>query len=645
MANNPGPFFLAWVNPDEEFDPVAHRRVDEKIASFEIDQTEGDFTALDITVKNPHIGLLNAGRLVWAWLSWDASWKRRGVFTPDMRPLFLGRLLGIPKDILSERVTLSFIARPSDFADQKELLAASLRTLPEYDPVFLTPEAQANPDSVLEARPALWHIDRTTLEVSTSHILVGEDGLEEFLESEIPNDSVQINIGQVPARTIQMTGRVNWTQASSGRVNLGNFNFMTYAGKSLLDGWPKTGDTFDGGWFVTSGNMRDNYGIDTAELTNFSIQWTNTEAKHNVGDTLSTSISSSQAVLSSPSIVISLTSATKSGIGEASINSTNLRVPLWALSGNLELGYNAARDRQETISFTIRANFQSLVTVPDDTDVKFIDLTGGDVGTPLPGGEVPINSLLRRSYFSTDRGLRTLEYLLLRARAELLLASRAIEITFNCKFDRAIELSCRKNALIHDRRIPGGFAQGKITKYSIKLDGSDGTPYGTVSIGCAIGYGGSVVAVHGDPTYVEDGYVTDGYQARENQLVVLDAGDIGYTVPIDATNDDGLVFPLRGRAGVKKFQVHGNIDNQSAAIDGIGAVPRNIAFSEATLRLLQERAEEVPKQIEASLKDNAIWVEMILANLNSGPFENIYNIVVTDLEMPKGIDLEAASTP
>jgi hypothetical protein len=104
--------------------------------------------------------------------------------------------------------------------------------------------------------------------------------------------------------------------------------------------------------------------------------------------------------------------------------------------------------------------------------------------------------------------------------------------------------------LLHDRRIPGGSAQGKITKYAIKLDGTDGVAFGTVTIGCAIGFAGSVtVAIPGSPTYVEDGYVTNGYQARENKLVALDAGDVGYTVPIDAPNDDGLVFPLNGTAG------------------------------------------------------------------------------------------------
>ena len=46
------------------------------------------------------------------------------------------------------------------------------------------------------------------------------------------------------------------------------------------------------------------------------------------------------------------------------------------------------------------------------------------------------------------------------------------------------------------------------------------------------------------PTYVVDGYVSAGYQFYANQVEVFPASDVGYTVPIDSPNDDGLVFPL-----------------------------------------------------------------------------------------------------
>jgi hypothetical protein len=40
-----------------------------------------------------------------------------------------------------------------------------------------------------------------------------------------------------------------------------------------------------------------------------------------------------------------------------------------------------------------------------------------------------------------------------------------------------------------------------------------------------------------------------------------------------------------------------------------------------------------------------VWQEIVLKNLDSGPFDNLYTVVVTDMELPQGIDLEAPSTP
>ena len=107
-------------------------------------------------------------------------------------------------------------------------------------------------------------------------------------------------------------------------------------------------------------------------------------------------------------------------------------------------------------------------------------------------------------------------------------------MTFECSFERAIELSCRKNARVFDTRLPGGSALGKIIKYGFSADGDSGKLIGTVTIGCAVGYGGAIAAVPGAPSYVEEGYVDAGYQFYDGQVEVLPASDVGYSVPIDA---------------------------------------------------------------------------------------------------------------
>ena len=630
-------FHFAWANASETVFGPEHLVEDEKVLSIAIEHSEGDFPSLSIVIKNPRIGLLAPARKTWAWLS------HGGV------PLFFGRLVGVPSNINQNAVTLEFIGRPADYAAQKAALAVSLRVLPYYDPVFVTPEAQVDPDAVLEARPAMWHIDRATLAVTTSHILVGEDGVEEFLENEVPYDSVSISIGQVPTRSLAVSADVSWTQSAQGSIDVGTYHFESYAGKALIDNWPKPGDSIDGGYTVSVGFAADNYNIDGTEPASFSVSWSNEERKHETGDTLSTSISSTIAPLRGPSIKVPLTSGSKSGEGEASVSSTWLRVPLWAVTAGLSVNYQAARDRQERIQFTMRANLQPLVTLPGEEEVAKLHIGGGDVGILLPDGSLPIGDARNRSYFSSARGLQSLEYLLHRARSQLMAAGRAVTVSWDCSFERAKQLSCRKNALLHDHRLPGGQAQGKIVKYSLSLDGDSGKPIGHVEIACSIGYGGAIASGPGNPTYAEAGYVETAYQFMADQIVVLDAGDVGYTVPVDAPNDDGIHFPLTYHQAILVDTTHGSADAQAAALNAL-AQPPVTGFSGPTgtqdqIDAIINRSTEVPRQIDDMLKTNSVWQEIKFKNLDTGPFESAYAIGLTMLELPQGINLEAGSTP
>jgi hypothetical protein len=52
------PFYFAWVLPTETtFDPDVHSRYDEDVFSFVVQQGEGDFASLKVTIKNPRMGL------------------------------------------------------------------------------------------------------------------------------------------------------------------------------------------------------------------------------------------------------------------------------------------------------------------------------------------------------------------------------------------------------------------------------------------------------------------------------------------------------------------------------------------------------------------------------------------------------------
>ena len=66
----PLPFCFAWVDPGTPFDDSL-ARVDEEILSIELKHEEGQIPTLEIEIKNPRVGLLNANRKQWAWLSYQ----------------------------------------------------------------------------------------------------------------------------------------------------------------------------------------------------------------------------------------------------------------------------------------------------------------------------------------------------------------------------------------------------------------------------------------------------------------------------------------------------------------------------------------------------------------------------------------------
>ena len=103
---------------------------------------------------------------------------------------------------------LTLIAEPPDAAAQRQLIAASLWQLPWVDPVFLSLNdlARPNPDVVLAARSEDWHTDRSTLLVTTSDCLEGEDGTLLFDLTSVSRaiySEVTVNYAQPPESVIE----------------------------------------------------------------------------------------------------------------------------------------------------------------------------------------------------------------------------------------------------------------------------------------------------------------------------------------------------------------------------------------------------------------------------------------------------------
>lgn len=847
------------------------KRFDEEVLGFEIDHTEGNIPSATIEVRNPHIGLLAPGRQVYAWLAFDDG--------TSVDQTFLGRLVGIPKNMIGETVSLEFTGRPDDYIRQKQLVAETLKYLPNYDPIFFVPKKRDDPDAILEGHSVLYHVGRTDQTVSVSDVLVGEDGLEIFEPADVPRDSVSVGLNEPPLAAVVVDAKVSWTQAATGYLDMGFNSLESYAGDGLMSDWAKPGEQLGGGWVVSDGLAVDAAGIECATTVNLSANWTNGEETHANGDAMSYSMSQTLLVGTQGGVSGIVSSKSTSGVVDPyatddngdpapinipmSVSYSHMLVPLWQVNTAMLLKYLASRKRTERVSLTLAADVQAVITNPliqqntesitlggSNVDEPVINLLNWDsisgqevaegqvifpdnpavpgqvscqiastpgtaglvepdfsnvagqdtidntvtwtsmgetdptsampdwtrntmmakgemilprvpdwtlwmvlaqagllawpptgtsislyqvirgsngyffccvmagmagfsepiwtavvgttvidgtawwrcIGPSVPTGyiyyictqygktgevlpnftfnigdtitdgsviwtcvgiaELPIGgypgNTPRSSYFPTDRGLSSIEHLMCRARAKLRFRSRMVKVSFDVPFQRALALSCRKNAQVQDPRLPGGQAQGKIIAYKIIAKGDTGRLYGNVTIGCAVGTGDSITVSDGTESYVATGYTNLGYQYMDGQVLsVSTAADMTYQPPVSAVTDDGLSFPLTKDQVVQDEGMRGSLSDQAAAAMSYlfyCKVVQDLAQGTAAQQLASSAISAI-NGLGTLLKQHPVWYTLQLAPLDNGPFQDQYVITTGNLVLPMTIDLAAPSTP
>jgi hypothetical protein len=282
------------------------------------------------------------------------------------------------------------------------------------------------------------------------------------------------------------------------------------------------------------------------------------------------------------------------------------------------------------------------------------------------------------AYFPSDRGLRSLQHMICRARAKLRRRARAVQVTFQCRLEAvavAAHISCRMNASITDPRLPGGGATGKVISYKLQRDGDSGMSFAEVTIGCAIGNANAITtSAGGTATYV-DGVFNQGevqVWAGSTVTVANAANDIGYTPPVQTVVDDGLSFPLYGAGDVIiTSQWHGvastinqeNISDYNLQIEaavasgiaggattmsvvvGVGGQPStSFSASGGVTNAAQNQAALAAHVNQAVYQGTYLWYELCLKNLNGGPYAAAYVVTATLLAMEKTIDLSAPSS-
>jgi hypothetical protein len=645
------PFSFAWVLPTEITFGSEHIREDEKIAALTFEHNEGDFGSMSIDIRNKRDGgFLQASRKQWAWIGYKGD------------PIFFGRLVGIPTDLVKNIVTLLFIARPLDYINRKTTLAATLRVPGYFDYLFIDKQKATDLDAVLEGYGALWSIDRVTHELGMSDYLLGEDGTVDFNPEDVPADSVTMNLSQAPLRRVTVDASFHWSQVATGVIDMGSRTFFSYTGASIISDWPQAGTSLDHGYTVDQSSAIDVWDIDKTENSDISWSTSNDQKEHANGDTMSQSGSQSvpifgehvktqEAIIHFAQVVGVNDPYSDPPINiDAHDETTKMIVPMWRVDTTLKLRYDVARDRQEQVMFTLDANVQPIVTDPGLDDVIALSYTSEPLDGPIPFEALPIGDKARRAFLPTPRGQKALEYLIHLAEATLKLRARCVEISFTCSLERALELSTRMNARLFDDRLPGGQATGKVIKYGFSADGSAGSERGSVTIGCSIGYGNTIDPVDGTPVYVDEGYFNlHEVQKYTDTVTVLPAGNVGYTMPDTEPQDDGIDFlrQLEPSQLVIYDVVTGSAVLQEPLIQK--AFLSDIAASDANAdpnqsSELKKKVIELNKLgVVETLKANPVKWEFHLRPLDGGPFTTPYIVELTNLELPKTIDLEVST--
>lgn len=640
-----GPFFFHWVeDEDVPFDEDCEV-CDEQIIRFSMEHNEGDCAKLTIDVRNPRIGPLAPSRPIWAWFSWQDD--------SDVVPLFFGRLSGVPTNILAEVITYTLVARPSDYNDRLESLAESKRALPFYDPIFVRDELAEDPTVVWEGYSEIWHIGRINHEVTSSDHLVGEDGVVVFAGADAIHETVQLTLDRRPLQAVQVKGSIPWSQRASGVLDFGTQTFLTYSGDSIPTGWPKTGDVLAGGYYVVHATALDDLGINTGEPVSFSFSWQNTAEKHRDGDTMSFSESGSGPQGTSPitsgttltDVSVTIPSDPHTGTPASfSRNRTAILVRRYQITTQLILGIDADRDLKDNVSLTLTSDLQPVLDDPSEAEpFETIELSTNDIADDCED-DPAIGNAGRAEFATTDRGLQSIQYMIARARAKLILGARVVSVTWECPFAKAVDLSCRKNAQIFDDRIPGGDALGKIVSYGLRGDGTTGEFRGFVKIACAIGLGNSITTADGTPDYVEEGALEPGIQTYTGQVNALPSGDVGWSPPVLVSG--GGAMPLTGLTKndlvIREEIIRSHGEQADGVNDVLRGLPQGPNISGPHLfGQFQEVSAEYIRLAKQRLADLEMYYELELVDLTSRGAESEWEVATVPLVIPRQIDLTA----
>jgi hypothetical protein len=474
--------FFALEDKSCNFDSLSQLRHDLDVMTLQIVQKEAQPAQAHLTIST------SAKELLKAWLIISVAKPTSGS-TSSAQCIFRGTLEDVPKKIHEDLWCITFTAIPEDKKAQLKELLEKHRESPLYEPLFVPEGLEGDPSILALTQGDVLDYDR----VSHRLQLVSPFGgtAPQNITNSFYHRSLNLKKVMDPVDAVDVTLKAQWIQVKRGWLNLsqrlsrlfpqGMINTLT--GDSFRQSWPKQGKTLGkSGYWVAVSRLEEK------------------------------DPPSGYAPISLPFF----------------IKQTNNLPQLSAIKrtwfeGRLILGWGLQQKRSETLEFSLNHAYQKPLQDPQEKSLNRKRITialqhnlfeehefpswmpdqhykpgdhvyeGGRLYTcqkkhisgecfhpdlALWSIKSPSSTYLpvpeASSFFITKRGNETVGRAIEVAKAYLARHARPLEVTCTLPFWEHMDISTQTLVEIHDSRLPGHQAQGKVVHYEILFDGKTG---------------------------------------------------------------------------------------------------------------------------------------------------------------------------
>lgn len=505
-----GKIYFAMVDPGTVYDSSIHSVENLKVFNLQLSQSEGQFAVADLEIQNPYVGLLNSTRKRRLFISYEQYSGGPKIL------LFSGTVTAYPSDIDSEIIKVQYTAQPEDWPTIQNAFVQTLKVAPYYNQLLIPAKSRDDAAEILSARSSLYHWNRSTNALTLSDLIQGATVLD--IEDNFFFDSLSSQLSTPPTKEVDITIVASWTQIGVGLVD---------AGATIAQAFINTGGT-------------PNHQINSLTPKAFEAAWA--ACRIPSGYTLESSsliatandFSLAQANLSSGAATVAgVTYPTAKG---ATPTFRAVTVPRVWYHGILTLIAEYNQKRTENLTMKVISDLQDYSlsgTVPDSLTLNLEDpvagLNGAVLDPQLPSFFYDVNTNLITSF-----GNAVIEYAILRAKAILIKAARAVQTNVEILLQDGIGITCDHSLRIFDKRLPGGYVIGKVIGYTIGIVGDTGVQSVKVTIASTVGNGNNSV---GTGSSTEIGFENKNYINKDGSSMLselfFDYAHPSISVPID----------------------------------------------------------------------------------------------------------------